>query len=181
MELRKTILTVEEVFADAGAPLARTVCRAAGIAVIANPYAGRQVDDLSALFDVGLEIGALFGKRLVDLLGGPPVSYGKAAIVGTSGEMEHGAAILHPKLGKTMREAVGGGEAIIPSNCKVGPAGASIDVPLGHKDNVWSMDHFDTMTVTVPDAPRADEILVVVAVADGGRPRPRIGQERAAV
>lgn len=196
MEIRKTIVTVEEIQSDAGSRLSHPVRRAVGIAVIANPYAGRVVDDLSPLFDVGLELGGLLAKRLVDLLGlppvelrraghalpgRPPVSYGKAAIVGTLGEMEHGAAILHPKLGKPLREAIGGGEAIIPSNCKVGPAGAAIDVPLGHKDNVWSFDHFDTMTVTVPDAPRPDEIVVVIAVADGGRPRPRVGQGRVVV
>ena len=80
-----------------------------------------------------------------------------------------------------MREAVGGGEALIPSNVKVAAAGASIDVPLGHKDNAWSFDHFDTLTIAVPDAPRPDEIVVVVAVADGGRPHPRVGQSRAVV
>ncbi len=181
MDVRKTILTVEEIQADAGDRLARPVRRAVGIAIVANPYAGRRVDDLAPLFDVGLELGSLFGKRLVDLLGGPATSYGKAAIVGTAGEMEHGAAIIHPKLGKPLREALGGGAAIIPSNCKVAAPGASIDVPLGHKDDVWSFDHFDTVTVAVPDAPRADEIVVVIAVADGGRPRPRVGKGRAAV
>jgi hypothetical protein len=95
--------------------------------------------------------------------------------------MEHGAAIIHPKLGKPMREAIGGGAAIIPSNAKVAAAGTPIDVPIGHKDDVWSFDHFDTMTVVVPDAPRPDEIVVVMAVADGGRPRPRSGKGRAAV
>jgi hypothetical protein len=140
MDIRKTVVTVEEIQSDAGDRLARPVRRAASIVVIANPYAGRTtVEDISPLFDVGLELASLLGKRLVDLLGGPAVSYGKAAIVGTLGEMEHGAAILHPKLGKPLREAVGGGEAIIPSNCKVGPAGASIDVPIGHKDNVSPM------------------------------------------
>jgi hypothetical protein len=180
MDIRKIVFTSEEVLAEAGARLARPVYRAAAIAVIANPYAGRLVHDLSPLFEVGLELGTLLTKRAVDMLGGPAVSYGKGAIVGTLGEMEHAAAILHPKLGKPMREAVGGGEAIIPSNAKVAAAGALIDVPLGHKDNVWAFDHFDTMTVMVPDAPRPDEILVVIAVADGGRPRPRAGQGRAA-
>ena len=107
------------------------------------------------LFDVGFEIGAMFTKRL--------------------------GAVCHPKLGKPMREAVGGGEALIPSNVKVAAAGASIDVPLGHKDNAWSFDHFDTLTIAVPDAPRPDEIVVVVAVADGGRPHPRVGKGRAVV
>jgi hypothetical protein len=181
MEIRKTLLISEEILSDAGERVARPVRRAAGIAVITNPCAGRFVKDLSPMFDVGMELGVLLTKRLVDLLGAPPVSYGKAAIVGVSGEMEHGGALLHPKIGKPMREAVGGGQAIIPSNVKVAVAGTAIDVPLGHKDDVWSFDHFDTMTVFVPDAPRPDEIVVVIAVADGGRPHPRVGKGRAAV
>ena len=181
MEIRKTILSVEEVVADADRRVASPIHRATAIAVIKNPFAGRFVQDLSPLFDVGLELGTLLMKRVVDLLGGRPVSYGKAAIVGTLGEMEHGGAICHPKLGKPMREAVGGGEAIIPSNVKVAAPGTPIDVPLGHKDNVWSFDHFDTLTVMVADAPRPDEIVVVMAVADAGRPHPRVGTARATV
>jgi hypothetical protein len=181
MEVRKLVYTVEEVQSEAGVRLPRPVRRAAAIAVVANPYAGKNAEDLTPLFDYGVELGELVTKRLADLLGGPAVSYGKAAIVGTAGEMEHGGAILHPKLGKPMRAAIGGGEAIIPSNAKVAPPGSSIDVPLGHKDDVWSFDHFDTMTVMVPDAPRPDEIVVVIALADGGRPRPRVGRGRATV
>jgi hypothetical protein len=181
MDLRKTVFILEDVVADGGERLARPVRRVAAIAVIGNPYAGRRVDDLSPLFDVGLELGTLLAKHAVDLIGGRAVSYGKAAIVGTAGEVEHGAAIIHPKLGKPMREAVGGGEAIIPSNVKVAAPGTSIDVPLGHKDDVWSFDHFDTLTVTVPGAPQPDEILVAIAYADGGRPRPRVGKGRAVV
>lgn len=178
MDIRKLVYTVEEIQSEAGGRLARPVRRAAAIAVIANPFAGKNVEDLAPLFDIGASLGELVMKRLVDLLGGPAVSYGKAAIVGTAGEMEHGGALLHPKLGKPMRAAIGGGQAIIPSNAKVAAPGAAIDVPLGHKDDVWSFDHFDTMTVTVPDAPRADEIVVVIAVADGGRPRARVGKGR---
>jgi hypothetical protein len=181
MDIRKTVITVEEIRAEAGQPAIRHVRRVAGIAVIANPYAGRYVEDLSPLFDVGLELGELLMKRVVELLAGPPVSYGKAAIVGVAGEMEHGGAILHPKLGKPMRAAVGGGQALISSNVKVAAAGTSIDVPLAHKDNIWSFDHFDTMTLAVADAPRPDEIVVVMAVTDGGRVRPRVGQGRAVV
>ena len=181
VEIRKSIVTVEEVLADAGQRLASPIHRATAVVVVKNPFAGRFVEDLSPMFDLGFEIGAMFTKRLVDLLGGAPVSYGKAAIVGTDGEMEHGGAICHPKLGKPMREAVGGGEALIPSNVKVAAAGATIDVPLGHKDNPWSFDHFDTLSIAVPDAPRPDEIVVVIAVADGGRPHPRVGKGRAVV
>lgn len=178
MDMRKMLFVEENVITDAGKPLLRPVRRVAGLAVIANPYAGRFVQDLSPLFETSAELGALLMNRVMELLGAPAVSYGKAAIVGTLGEMEVGGALLHPKLGKPMRSAVGGGEAIIPSNVKVAAAGTPVDVPLGHKDNVWSFDHFDTMTVMVPDAPRPDEIVVVVAVADGGRPHPRVGQGR---
>jgi hypothetical protein len=177
-QIRRVAFFSEEVVADGNGRLTHPVRRAAGMAVIENPYAGGLVHDLSALFEVGFELGTLLMKRVVDLLGTPAVSYGKAAMVGTLGEVEHGAALIHPKLGKSMREAVGGGEAIVPSNAKVAGPGAPIDVPLGHKDNVWSFDHFDTMTVFVPDAPRPDEIVVIMAVADGGRPRPRVGAGR---
>lgn len=181
MDVRKIVFTTEEILAEAGDRLPRPVHRVVGIAVIKNPYAGRFVEDLTPLFDVGMELGGLLMKRVVDLLGGKAVSYGKAAIVGTMGDVEHGAAILHPKLGKPMREAVGGGEAIIPSNAKVAAAGTLIDIPLVNKDNIWSFDELDTVTVVVADAPRPDEILVAMAVADGGRPRPRVGKGRAVV
>lgn len=180
MEIRKSIVSVEEVLADGGRRLTSPIHRATAVVVAKNPFAGQFVEDLSPLFDVGFEIGAMFTKRLVDLLGGAPVSYGKAAVVGTAGEMEHGGGVCHPKLGKPMREATGG-EALIPSNVRVAAAGASIDVPLGHKDNAWSFDHFDTLTISVADAPRGDEIVVVIAVAHGGCPHPRVGQGRAIV
>jgi hypothetical protein len=178
MDLRKHLIVVEEIGSEAGQRLARPVRRVAGIVVVANPFAGRSVDDLSTLFDLGAEAGDFLMKRLVDLLGSPGVSYGKGAIVGTAGEMEHGAACVHPKLGRPMRAALRGGEAIIPSNVKVGAVGATIDVPLGHKDDVWSFDHFDTMTLAVPDAPRPDEIVIAMVIAEGGRPRPRSGKGR---
>jgi hypothetical protein len=111
----------------------------------------------------------------VAMLAGSPVSYGKAAIVGANGDLEHGAAMIHPKLGKPMRAALGGGKALIPSNAKIAAVGSPIDLPLGHKDEAWSFEHFDTMTVMVADAPRADEIILCMAVADGGRPLPRVG------
>jgi hypothetical protein len=109
------------------------------------------------------------------MLPGPAVAYGKGAIVGVAGEMEHGGACIHPMLGKPMRAAIGGGKSVIPSNVKVAAMGASLDLPIGHKDDPWSFDHFDTITVAVADAPRPDEIVVMIALADGGRPRPRAG------
>ena len=113
--------------------------------------------------------------QAIPLLQNPVVSYGKAALVGVMGDLEHGGAMIHPKLGAPMRAAVGGGQSVIPSNAKIGSPGTSIDIPLGHKDNPWSFDHFDTLTVMIADAPRPDEIVLCVAYADGGRPHPRCG------
>lgn len=175
-EIRKIVVTRETVFSEMGTAAPRSVVRAAAIAVIANPFAGRRVEDLSELFRAGGELGDRLMAELAQMLGAPAISYGKGAIVGVNGEMEHGGACIHPMLGKPMRAAIGGGKAVIPSNVKVGPAGTQLDIPLGHKDDVWSFDHFDTFTVFVPDAPRPDEIIVAMAIADGGRISPRCGQ-----
>ena len=175
MKLRKFVTQREVIHSEMGQALARPIVRAAGIAIVANPLAGRYASDLSALFEIGREIGTQFGPEVAALLSEPAVAYGKAAIVGLHGEMEHGGACIHPMLGKPMRAAIGGGAAVIPSNVKIGAPGATIDMPLGHKDEVWSFDHFDTMSIFVPDAPRLDEILVAFAFADGGRPIPRCG------
>jgi len=147
------------------------------MAVVQNPFAGRFVDDLSPLFDLGGQLGERLMDDAVAQLGGLPVSYGKAAIVGVNGDLEHGGAMIHPKLGKPMRAAVGGGEALIPSNAKVAAVGTPVDLPLGHKDQAWSFDHFDTMTVMIADAPRPDEIVLCMGVADGGRPHSRVGSK----
>lgn len=111
-------------------------------------------------------------------LGAPCVAYGKAAIVGSQGAAEHGAALLHPRLGKPVRAVIGGGQALMPSNVKVGAVGAPVDLPLGHKDEPWSFDHIDTLTVAVPDAPRHDEIVVCVGLSDGTRIRARRKEAR---
>ncbi|MEQ8965820.1 MAG: amino acid synthesis family protein [Azospirillaceae bacterium] len=181
MTPRKTLYVREEIVAEAGSPAPRPITRAAGIAVIANPFAGRFAEDLSALIDAGPILAETLIPRITALIDGAPMAYGKAGIVGVAGDVEHAAAVLHPKLGKPMRAAVGGGEAIIPSTTKVATAGAAIDVPLGNKDDVWSFDELDTMTVMVADAPRPDEIVIVLAVSDGGRPHPRVGKGRATV
>jgi hypothetical protein len=175
MDIRKTVIFKETIETDAFYEGCDPIVRIAVAAVIRNPFAGRFVDDLSALFDIGGKLGERLMKDAVGMLGGPPVSYGKAALVGTAGDLEHGGAMIHPKLGKPMRSAVGGGQALIPSNAKVAAVGAAIDLPLGHKDEAWSFNHFDTMTIMVADAPRADEIVLCMAVADGGRPLPRVG------
>lgn len=175
IEIRKLVTVVEETLREGGRPTARPVRKAAALAVIANPFAGRFVEDLAPLVDAGEELGALLAKRATEALGGPVESYGKAAVVGERGELEHAAALLHPKLGAPLRAAVGGGKAIIPSAKKVGGPGTPIDVPLHFKDAAFVRSHYDAMEVRVPDAPRADEIVLAVVVTDGGRPHPRVG------
>jgi hypothetical protein len=179
MDTRRIFLCKDVVLAEGGLPAANAVARVAACAVIANPFAGQPRDDLSELIPFGAELGERLVKEAQAWLSRPAIAYGKAAIVGTSGDIEHAAAILHPRMGKPMRDAIGGGQAIIPSNVKIGAVGASIDIPLGHKDDVWSFDQIDTLSVMVPNAPRPDEIVVIVALADGGRPRPRIAKSGA--
>ncbi len=150
--------------------------RVVAMAVFENPFAGMHQDDLSPLFDVGAQLGQSLTQELVNTLEQPPVSYGKAALVGSAGTMEHGAAVLHPAPGKPVRATVGGGKSLMPSNHKAGALAGSIDLPLGHKDEAWSFDHIDTMTLWVPDAPRADEILLCIGLSDGTRAHPRVGK-----
>jgi hypothetical protein len=176
LHIRRSLLLRDTLGSEMGKSAARPIVRAAALAVIGNPFAGRYVEDLTELFEAGRALGDALMSDLVRQLSQAAVSYGKGAIVGMAGEFEHGGACIHPMLGKPMRAAVGGGKAVIPSNVKVAPAGASLDVPLSHKDDPWSFDHFDTLTVSLPDAPRPDEIVVIMAVADGGRLHPRCGQ-----
>jgi hypothetical protein len=176
--IRKLLTVVEETHQEADQPIEPPTRKAAAIAVIANPFAGRDVPDLAELVEIGAMLGGLLGERAVRALGIAPhqaESYGKAAIVGENGELEHAAAILHPKLGAPLRLAVEKGAALVPSAKKRGGMGAAIDVPLGHKDAAYVRSHFDAMEIRVPDAPRANEIVVAVVVTDSGRPRPRIG------
>ena len=178
MEIRKIITVVEEIHSEVGKAVSPPARKAAAVAVIRNPYAGQYVDDLSVLKDYGEQLGAMLGKRAVAALGIPKEkaeNYGKGAIVGLDGELEHLHAILHPKLGKPLRDQVGGGKAIIPSSGKRGTAGTSLDVPLHYKDAAFVRSHYDAMEIQVPDAPRNDEIVVIVVVSDSGRPMPRIG------
>jgi hypothetical protein len=177
-KVRKIVTIVEETRSEMGRAVDPPVRRAAAVAVIENPFAGRYVEDLSPLIDIGEELGQLLGERAVAALGipGPKAeSYGKAAAVGENGELEHAAAILHPKLGAPLRKILGKGAALIPSSKKRGGPGVALDVPLGHKDAAFVRSHFDGMEVRITDAPRADEIVVAVAVTDGGRPLPRVG------
>ncbi len=177
-KIRKTQIIVETTHTDIGRDIDPPTRKAAALAVIENPCAGKYVEDLSELMEIGAELGGLLGKMCVEALGiAPPEaeSYGKAAIVGENGEWEHAAAILHPKLGAPLRKEVEKGAALVPSVKKLGGQGARIDVPLGHKDAAYVRSHFDGMEVGLPDAPRANEILVVVSVTDSGRPLPRVG------
>ena len=176
--IRKIIVQVDEIHFDGGKAVNPPTRRALAMAVIANPYAGRFSESLDELIDIGEELGAMLGERCVQALGITPEqaqSYGKAAIVGEGGELEHAAAILHPKLGAPLRKAVSKGAALVPSAKKQGTLGTAIDVPLGHKDAAFVRSHFDAMEARVADAPRANEIVVAVVVTDSGRPHPRIG------
>lgn len=177
-EIRKLVVQVDETRVEMGRTIDPPTRRAVAIAVIANPYAGRYEENLDALIAIGEELGGLLGQKCVAALGIAPdaaESYGKAAIVGERGELEHAAAILHPKLGAPLRVAVGKGAALVPSAKKRGGLGTAIDVPLGHKDAAFVRSHFDAIEARVSDAPRADEIVVAVAVTDSGRPLARIG------
>jgi len=176
--IRKLVVTVEETHREADEAIQPPTRKAAAIAVIGNPFAGRHVEDLGELVEVGAMLGRLLAERAVAALGiegGDAQGYGKAAIVGEDGELEHAAAILHPKLGAPVRAVLEKGAALIPSAKKRGGMGTPIDVPLGHKDAAYVRSHFDAMEVRVADAPRRDEILVAVVVTDSGRPLPRIG------
>lgn len=178
MEIRKIVTIVEETHREMGKSIQPPTRKAAALAVIKNPFADRYEENLDPLTAIGEELGSLLGKKCLDLLGIPPEkahSYGKGAVVGTGGELEHAGAILHPKLGGPFREALGGGKAIIPSAKKMGVPGTWIDIPIHYKDAAFVRTHFDAMTVSVYDAPRHDEIVVGLVVTDSGRPLPRIG------
>ena len=176
--IRKLVVQVEETHTEGGQPIAPPTRKALAMAVIANPYAGRFEQNLDELIAIGEELGALLGARCVQALGIEPSqaqSYGKAAIVGAAGELEHAAAILHPKLGAPLRVAVEKGAALVPSAKKRGGMGCTIDVPLGHKDAAFVRSHFDAMEARMGDAPAANEIVVCVVVTDSGRPLARVG------
>ena len=177
-DIRKLAVWVEETHREIGQAISPPTRKAVAVAVIANPFAGSYAEDLSELMDIGAELGGLLGDKCVAALGITPSeaqSYGKAAMVGEGGELEHAAAILHPKLGAPLRKAVEKGAALVPSSKKMGGPGQVLDVPLGHKDAAYVRSHFDGIEVRLNDAPRAGEIMVAVAVTDSGRPLPRVG------
>jgi hypothetical protein len=176
--IRKLVTVVEETREEMGRAVIPPVRRAAAIAVIENPFAGQYADDLSELIAIGEELGELLAQKAVAALGiegQAAQSYGKAAAVGENGELEHAAALLHPKMGAPVRRILGKGAALIPSAKKRGGPGVCLDIPLGHKDAAFVRSHFDAMEVRVTDAPRANEIVVALAITDSGRPLPRVG------
>lgn len=175
--IRKIWTQIEEVRTvvgaeDAGGPLRKVTVSA----VIANPCAGAGlVADLAALVEPSGALGTLLGQRAAALLEAPVQSFGKGAIVGAAGDQEHGNAMLTSVFGNALREAVGGGVAWITSATKVGGVGATIDVPLAYKDDIWVRSHYDAVEVRVPDAPMPAEIVLIVAVANRGRINARLG------
>ncbi len=177
-QIRKVYAIVEETRIDGIKPLDTPTRVAAAAAVFRNPFAGEYEEDLTLLIEWSESLGEMLAKKAVEALGIPPEkveSYGKGAISGIRGEREHCAAVLHPALGKPFRAGVGGGKALIPSAKKLGGPGTAIDIPLGHKDAAYVRSHFDAVEVRLPDAPRDDELVLIVAVTDSGRPLPRIG------
>jgi len=177
-KIRKIAVNIEETHSEMGRAISPPTRKAVAVAVIENPFAGVYQEDLSDLMEIGAELGGLLGDKCIAALGITPEqaeSYGKSAMVGENGELEHAAAILHPKLGAPLRKAVEKGAALVASSKKMGSPGQVLDVPLGHKDAAYVRSHFDGIEVRLNDAPRAGEIMVAVAVTDSGRPLPRVG------
>jgi hypothetical protein len=167
--VRKVQFIREVIYREVEHEVPKPIVRAAAIAVLKN-YWLEERSDFTEIAELGRALSEAVMPELVSVLGEPAVSYGKGAIVGSSGEVEHAAALLHRACGGPMRAAIGGGKAVIPSNVKLGAIGSEIDVPLGHKDDPWSFREFDTMTLMIADAPRHDEIMAIITIASGGRP-----------
>lgn len=177
-EIRTYYTIIEETHADGAKSLEQPTRKAACAVVFKNPFAGKYVEDLTPLIEMSKELGGVLTQKAVAALGITPdavESYGKAAISGLAGEREHCAALMHPALGKPIRDNVGGGKALLPSAKKLGGPGCAIDLPLGHKDAAYVRSHFDAMEVRIPDGPKDDELVLIVGVTDSGRPFPRVG------
>jgi hypothetical protein len=176
MDIRQIYLFDQEIRAEANRPLATPTRRVAAAAVLRNPHAGQPaMDDFTGLVDLSVAVGEILTTRVLTALGdAKPIGYGKAALVGTAGDLEHGAAMIHVRIGLAMRKGAGAGPALIPGNAKVGPAGTSIDIIFGGMNDAWDYNAMDSMTIAIPDAPRPDEILLAVAFLAGGRPNARI-------
>lgn len=177
VRLRKYIATIEETHHDGGPVLARPVTKAVVGGVIANPYAGRHVDDIQPMMKALEPLAVDLTERVMKILGarGSELeAYGKGAIVGLAGELEH-AALWHQPSGFGIRHAMGGAKSIVPSTVKVAAAGARIDIPLHHVTAAYVRSHFDAIEFCVPDGPKPDEIVFIVAASIGGRPHARVG------
>lgn len=179
VQIRKVVVQVEEIFHEGGPPAAAPPRRAAVMAVIANPFAGRYVEDIQPFMDDLRPLGVMMARRLLDSLGGDPAlveGYGKGAVVGAAGELEHGA-LWHNPGGYAMRDLLGEdrSRAIVPSTKKVGGPGTRIDIPITHTNASYVRSHFDAIEVGIPDAPRANEIMVVLAMTTGARIHARSG------
>ena len=177
MDIRKLYTAIEETIEEMGQVADEPLRKVAAIAVVKNPFAGKgYIEDLADLTEASIDIGARIAAMAVDAMGSYSVdSYGKAALIGTLGEQEHGVAMLTTVYGNAMREAVGGGKAWISSFTKRASPGEIIDVPLAHKDALYVRSHYDGMTVMVPDAPLADEIAIICCLANRGRLNHRVG------
>ena len=177
VEIRKVQIVIDEIWHDGGPPAATPHRRGAIAFAMKNPYAGRYVEDIAAMMDALKPVGLDMARALIAALGGDAKkieAYGKGAIVGLAGELEHGA-LWHAPGGYGMRELLGNAKAIVPSTKKVGPAGTRIDIPLHHVNAAYVRSHFDAMEVGMPDAPRPDEIVYILAMTDGPRVHARVG------
>lgn len=176
MRFRQITVISQDVYSEGGRELTAPCKRVAACGVLRNPHAGQPpIDDFADLVDLSVEAGKVLTARALDALRPlKPRGYGKAVIVGTAGDLEHGASMIHVRIGLAMRHGAGGGPALIPGNAKVGGPGASIDVIFGGLEDAWDYDAMDAMTVSVADAPRADEVLLVLAFLGGTRPNARI-------
>lgn len=177
IDLRRVLTAVEEVRHEYGPPPERPALRGAICAVVKNPYAGRYEPDILPMMDALKPVGLDLARRLLAALGCEPKAveaYGKGAIVGSAGEMEHGA-LWHVPGGWGMREVLGDTKAIVPATKKLGGPGTRLDVPIAHVNAAYVRSHFDAIEVGVPGAPQADEIVFVLAMATGGRVHARVG------
>jgi hypothetical protein len=175
-EVRAWYSFVQEIHRDGKPADGEPLLKAASAVVIRNPFAGQYVEDLSRLIEPSPALGTELGRRAAELLGGREVeSYGKGGLAGTAGEQEHVVACVTTVFGNAFRDAVGGGKAWISSVTKSASAGTPIDIPLAYKHELYVRSHYDAMTITVPDAPRPDELVICVAVATGGRLHQRVG------
>ena len=176
MDIRRIVVIDEEIQRESGRPVEPPTRRVAACAVLANPLAGRPAqDDLDEMVELSVEVGTILTRRALWALGDlRPTGYGKAVVVGTNGDLEHGAAMIHVRMGLAMRREIGGGKALIPGLAKVAGPGTPVDMAFCDRDDAWVYDRMDAMEVCVPGAPKPDEILLIVGLEAGNRPNARV-------